>query len=387
MIRRWLIRLVAVASVAVCLVTILLDAALGWPSQGTYVLYGVIALVFVLVGWLLAERRPSNVIGLLLLAFGTSFVLYLPADLYLHRPGHQPGAEFAALFSTILDAPMFILVAFVLILFPDGHPPSPRWRWAIAAGVIGIGLTITGYVLLPGPFEIFPEYSNPFGVDGVDSGLMVISAYMILLVLLVLGAVALIGRWRRGTAVERAQIKWMAAAAVVLLVSETINVLTFDPAQPYAPATILLSLGIMLVPIAIAVAILRYRLYEIDRLISRTLSYAIVTAILGVVFVTVILLLQAVLAGVTGNQGIPVAVSTLAVFALFQPVLRRVRHAVDRRFDRARYDGERTAGMFAERLRWETDMERVTGDLAQTADTAVAPTALGIWLRHGEAHR
>jgi hypothetical protein len=110
-----------------------------------------------------------------------------------------------------------------------------------------------------------------------------------------------------------------------------------------------------------------------------------VTGLLGTVFVGVILLLQTVLAGVVGQGGIPVAVSTLAVFALFQPVLRRVRRAVDRRFDRARYDGERTAGAFAERLRWETDMERVSGDLRVTVASAVAPTSLAIWLRDREA--
>jgi hypothetical protein len=132
---------------------------------------------------------------------------------------------------------------------------------------------------------------------------------------------------------------------------------------------------------------MRYRLLEIDRIISRTLSYAVVTAILGAVFVGVILLLQTVLAGVIGKGGIPVAVSTLAVFALFQPVLRGVRRAVDRRFDRARYDGERTAGEFAERLRWETDIDRVTGDLRTTVAGAVVPTSLAIWLRPGRIVR
>ena len=141
-----------------------------------------------------------------------------------------------------------------------------------------------------------------------------------------------------------------------------------------------------LVPVAIGVAILRYGLYDIDRIISRTLSYAIVTGVLGAVFVGVIVLLQTVFTGVTGSDGIPVAISTLAVFALFQPVLRRVRRTVDRRFDRAIVDAEATAEAFAGRLRDETDLAAVTADLTMTTRTALAPATLGIWLRGG-SHR
>jgi hypothetical protein len=387
MIRRWLIRLVAIISIAVCVAVSVVDVARGLPQGGYTVLYALLSAVFVVFGWLIAERQPSNVIGPLLLLFGACFACYLPADMYIHLEGHQPAGEFAALFISLLDAPMFILIAFVLILFPDGRLPSPRWRWAIAAGVLGIGMTIAGYLIQAGPFELFPAYRNPFGIEGIASRNLVYGAYAILLVLLVLGAVALVGRWRRGNPVERAQIKWMAAAAVVLVATEIVNVATFDPDEPSALATVLVSVGITLVPIVIAVAVLRYRLYDIDRLISRTLSYAVVTAILGTVFVGVILVLQTVLSGIIGKGGIPVAISTLAVFALFQPVLRRVRRTVDRRFDRARYDGERTAGEFAERLRWETDMDRVSGDLRTTVTSAVAPSSLAVWLRAGRTTR
>src|SRR4051794_18722471 len=140
-------------------------------------------------------------------------------------------------------------------------------------------------------------------------------------------------------------------------------------------------------PFGIGVAILSYRLYEIDRLISRTLSYGAVTAILGALFAALVVLSQAALTGVTGNKGIPVAISTLAVFALFQPVLRHVRRAVDRHFDRARYDGGRRGGAFAERLRWETDMARLTGDLRARVTDVMAPSGAAIWLRPGRATR
>jgi len=386
MIRHVLIRLVAVASIAVCIVVASIDGLRGWPSGGFHVLYGAIAIVFVVVGWLVAERQPRNVVGPLLLAFGSPFALYLPADQYLHLPGQPAAAEFATLFISVLDAPMFIIVALVLILFPDGRPPSPRWRWTIGAGLLGIGLTVGGYVLEAAPFQLFPAYRSPFGIAGFPGLALVYLAYAIMLVLLIMAAAALIVRWRRGKPIERTQIKWVVAAAVVTLVTELVNVATFNPEAPDALTTTLASVGIALIPIAMGFAILRYRLYEIDRIISRTLAYAVVLGILGVVFASGILLLQAVLSSVTQGETIAVAASTLVVFALFQPVLRRVRHAVDRRFDRAAYDAERTVTEFSGRLRWETEMETVTDELTRTVSVTVAPTSLAIWLRTGKAN-
>jgi hypothetical protein len=141
--------------------------------------------------------------------------------------------------------------------------------------------------------------------------------------------------------------------------------------------------GILLMPIAIGMAILRYRLYEIDRIISRTLSWAIVTSVLVAVFAGLVVGLQAALAGITQGQTLAVAASTLVAFALFQPVRRRVQRAVDRRFDRARYDRERTAAAFADRLRTEVDLEAVAGDLTRSVDGALRPRSLVLWLKDG----
>ena len=149
-------------------------------------------------------------------------------------------------------------------------------------------------------------------------------------------------------------------------------------------AAILIDVGIVslfALPIVIGIAILRYRLYEIDRIISRTVGYSLVTGILATVFVAIILVLQDGLSLVTQGDTIAVAISTLAVFALFQPVRRRVQHAVDRRFDRARFDAERTSAAFAERLRGEMDIDAVTTDLRDTVQTAIKPADLGLWLR------
>lgn len=384
MTRRWLVRFAAVGSISVAVAVAIIDGVRGFPSGGFDLLYAGIAIVFIGVGWLIAERQPANVIGPLLLAFGAVFAWYLPANLYLHLPGQPPAA---ALFVSAIDAPMFILVALVLILFPDGHPPSPRWRWAIVAGTVGVGLAALGYLLLPDPFPLYPDYQSPLGIHGFPAYGLIYASYVVMILLLAIAAVALIVRWRRGSPVERTQIKWVVAAALVMLVTELVNVATFRADQPNALANVLASLGIALVPIAMGIAILRYRLYEIDRLISRSIGYAVVTGILAILFGGAVVLLSTVLSQVAQGQTIAVAASTLAVFALFQPIRRRVQRSIDRRFDRARYDGERTAATFAARLRHEVDMVTVTQDLARTANTAVAPTSLSIWLRTRAARR
>lgn len=373
--------MVALASLVVCVVVPLLGAVLGWPSGGTYLLYGPMAAIFLGMGWLIAERQPGNVVGWLLVAFGALFAWYLPADLALHLAEPPPGAAFAALFISVLDAPIFIAIAWTLILFPDGGLPGRGWRWTVVLGCLGIGLAIAGYALSAEPFPLYPDYHSPVGIPGVPAQGLVGIAYAITLVLLVAAAVALIGRWRRGGPLLRAQIKWVVAATFVMVLTEIFNVATFDATNANASTVIVASIGIVLVPIAIGAAVLRYRLYEIDRVISRTLGYAIVTAILALVFAGVNLLAQGALSLVAAGESVAVAASTLVVFALFQPVRQRVQRTVDHRFDRARYDGELIAAGFSGRLRYETDMETVTTDLAHTASSAISPASLSIWIR------
>ena len=379
MLRRWLIRIVSIASISVVVVVALVDVARGWPSGGFYALYGAIAAVFVVVGWLIAERKPSNAVGPLLVTFGAIFAWYLPVDQYLHQPESPPAAAYAALAVSILDAPMFILVALALIVFPDGRLPSRRWRWVVVAATLGIVAAATGYALDPDPFPLFPEYASPFGMRGFPGDAFIYAAYGVMMILLLGAAGALVLRWRRGGALERTQIKWVVAASVAMLVAEVVNVATFRADEPNALSNVLASIAIALVPVSMGIAILRYRLYEIDRIISRSIAYAIVTGILVSVYAAGILLLQARLSTFTQGQTVAVAASTLAVFALFQPVRRRVQRSVDHRFDRARYDAERTVTAFSDRLRNETDMETVTEELTRTVESTVAPTTLAIW--------
>jgi hypothetical protein len=192
----------------------------------------------------------------------------------------------------------------------------------------------------------------------------------------VLGVAAVVTRYRRGAGVERQQLRWFVAAVALGVVPITISPLGGGPG-----AFLLAVLGLLLVPISVWIAVTRYRLYEIDRLISRGLSWAVISGLLVAVYAGTILLLQTMLGDVVGGQTVAVAGSTLLAAALFQPLRRRVQTAVDHRFNRARYDAEQTATDFAERLRDEVDVDHLRTALAATADGAVHPSGVGVWLR------
>ena len=341
-------------------------------DPGTYLWVSFLFLLgigaYVGIGAFLVGRVPDNPIGALMLATGTLGVLAIVLGAYARigvtKDPAWPSVELAR---TVADA-MFIypiLVALVAIplVYPDGHLPSPRFRWIVL-------LLVTAMLgwLLGSTFD-------------VQLDLLVLVSMPIAFV----GAVlAIVIRFRHGDPTQRQQIKWFAAVVTVGATTVLVGLLLSGAYPDISTGLVIVGvLALFALPFVIARAILRYRLYEIDRIISRTLAYAVVLGILGTVFAGGILLLQAVLARFTQGDTIAVAASTLAVFALFQPVLRRVRHAVDHRFDRAAYDADRTVAAFSERLRWETEMQRVTTDLQATTQAAVAPTMVGIWLRGG----
>ena len=368
-VRLALVTVVALVSIALPLIVAVLDPILGWPGGGFYLAFAPAPIAFAAVGWLLAVRRPENVIGLLSLAFAFIFAVYFPIDLLLKLGSAATLLELAATLSSASDAPGFILVAMIFVLFPDGHVPGPRWRWTIVVAVVGSAASLIGFGLDPGPLAAFPVVVNPVGVTGFSGDVVGEIGYVALLVLLVAAIGALVTRWRRGGSVDRAQIKWVGAASVVLFAAEAVNLATFDPADPLGTpfAVVAASACTALVPVAIGIAILRYRLYEIDRIISRTIGWAIVTGILVALFAGLVVGLQALLAAVTDESTLAVAASTLIAAALFQPLRRRVQRAVDRRFDRARYDGERTAALFANdsvgRSTWQAWRLRSSGPL------------------------
>lgn len=364
--------------VAVCVA----DALLGWVSSGAYLVFAPAPITFAIVGWLLTVRDRGGAIGPLWLAFAVIFAVYFPIDLLVRLEVTSPALALVATFSSASDAPGFILVAMTLILFPDGRLPGRRWGWTVALAIVGCTASGVGFVLAPGPVAAYPAVVNPIGIEGFPGATIGVIAYAALIVLLIAAIAALAIRWRRGGILERSQIKWVGAAAIALGVAEAINLATFDPADPFgAPIPVVLaSAGTALVPAAIGISILRYRLYEIDRLISRTIGWALVTGVLIAVFAVGVIALQTLLTDVIQGETLAVAASTLLAFALFQPVRQRVQRAADHRFDRARYDAEQTTAAFAERLRDEVDLGTLSADLEVTTVRAVRPAAVAIWI-------
>jgi hypothetical protein len=202
-------------------------------------------------------------------------------------------------------------------------------------------------------------------------------------ILLITGAVSMVVRFHHATGILRLQLRWImsAAAALVIAVFVSSGLASFFGASASRLVWLPALVGYITLPVAIAIAVLRHRLFDIDRVISRTIGWAVVTGVLAVIFVAGLLALQTVLSGFTQEQTLPVAASTLATFAVFQPVRRRVQRAVDRRFDRAGYDGEQIAATFADRLRKDMDLDSLIHELADTVERTIAPQAAGLWLR------
>ena len=266
---------------------------------------------------------------------------------------------------------MLLLTALPLV-FPDGQLPSPRWRWIAWLVVVGAVIATSAQLLVfwP-PVDAAASLLGKSDIERVTPGLLGVlyGVGNVLTSILgpLVGATAVIVRLRRSVGVERQQMRWFAYAIAVLVMT-----LIFDSViAPELGWTLWLAstLGIILVPVALGVAILRYRLYDIDRIISRTLSYGVMSLLLAFVFVAVIVALTTILESVTGANTVAVAASTLIVAALFQPLRRRIQRVVDRRFDRARYDGQHVVDGFARQLRDEVDLERLRASLARAPPT------------------
>ena len=325
------------------------------------------------VGWLmaLAGALGAAVIG------GGAFITTDPAVLAM------PAAPWGILIVSATYGPWFTsMILASMVLFPDGRLPGPRWRIPVLVPVVMVAVASSALVLKAGPVGVGLP-ANPIGLDGLPSGLLA-SLYVLdplgIALLGIVGAVSLVSRFRRGTERVRAQLKWLLAFVVPVVIVTPIGFIQAGTGTSSVAAN-LSALGLLLIPVSVWIAVTRYRLYEIDRLISRTIGWALVTGVLAAVFAGGLLALQALLAGFTQGQTLAVAASTLVAFALFQPVRRRVQHAVDRRFDRARYDGERTAAAFAERLRGQIDLGGLETDLALTVGSALHPRSTGVWIR------
>jgi hypothetical protein len=398
-------RLVRVALVLAVMSTVFTAAAFALMFPNGFSVGGIFWPALVLVGttyaWVgarVVRQEPRNAVGWFLLLGACVWAIDLFAEQYawfaFQSGGSLPGASFFAwLSSWVWQLGTLMLLILMPIAFPDGHLPSSRWRpVVVAVVVVGLASAFAQAVVVWGVRDDVPLLITGNFVPTEDPSLAGAIAglgmALIFLVGIPLAPVAVVLRWRASTGVRRLQIRWfvsaMALSAVCVVVSSVGNM----SGEVDGPMPMTLTLVAMaLPPIAIGIAILRYRLYEIDRLVSRSIAYAIVTGGLIVVYLIVNLVLTSVLSSVEGNDSVAVAASTLVVAALFTPLRRRVQRVVDRRFDRVRFDADRTTAAFAERLRNEIGIETVTQDLDATVRTAISPSAVGLWLRTGGAIR
>jgi uncharacterized membrane protein YidH (DUF202 family) len=346
-----------------------------------------VPIVFVGMGALLITRVPGNATGWLLMAFTTVLATSMVLEIYIAVVADptSPGVAAAAWLDKLLYAPaVAFILAGVPLTFPTGRLLGPRWRVVVALVVVAVGLSFLQAMFTVGELsDLVPGLTNPLGLPGAQAWLEVSGLVTSVLALSMFAAslAAVVIRYRRGDPTERQQIKLLAAA-----VAFEISLFVASGVQTVPPGTVdilgdLTNLGLILIPISIGIAILRYRLYDIDRIISRTIAWALVTGSLVAAFVGLVIGLTALLGSLAGGSTFAVAGSTLVVFALFQPLRRRIQILVDRRFDRARYDSRRTAEAFAERLRNDVDLASVQGDLLGVVVGSLQPASVAVWTR------
>ena len=335
------------------------------------------------VGALVAGRRPRHPVGWLLLGIALSVSFNVLVEPYVKyglvvRPGSLPGAFYLLPFVYSSFLVGLACAGFVLLLTPTGSLPSPRWRWWARVAAAAPAVTVLGLAVQPDPLA--PEYlGNPVAVPALAPALLVaaLAGMAVVAAGLVAGAGSLVLRFRRARGVERLQLRWLAlagaCASALLLVALVAGALALDPVVLGS-----LALCLALLPLATGAAILRYRLYDLDRIVSRTLAYGLLTVLLGLASAAVVLGLGRLL---PERSSLAVAAATLAVAAVFQPARRRVQAVVDRRFNRRRHDAAHTIAAFSARLRDQVDLDTLTAELLTVVDQTMQPTQASLWLR------
>jgi hypothetical protein len=345
----------------------------------------VIVLTFAGVGLLIARRQPGNPIGWLMVVFTLAYILGGAANYYAllyYGLGHHglPLAALTALLSAV-QVPSFAMVPVIILLFPDGRVPGRRWRWAVwaYAGLVALVLAMTAAVPAVGLASHTVRVSHTGNFSSSSHLAQWLASPPAWLSGPLVGAIVILGlsfvghqvlSWRRAGGDRRQQLKWLAcggavaAASLILAVSHGVWFLA----------------GLAALPVGIGVGILRYRLYDIDRIVSRTLAYALVTGLLVGVYAGIVLLATEVLG--FHHSTVAVAAATLAAAALFNPVRVRVQRVVDRRFNRARYDADRTVAAFAARLKDAVDIDSVRADLAGVVTQTLEPAHISVWISH-----
>ncbi len=347
------------------------------------------AISFSTVGAVIASRRlPDNPIGWLFCTAGLVFAVVHFAAQYaiytlLAAPGSLlPAGEAAAWISSWLWVPQLGLVVFVVLLFPTGRLPGSRWRWFARLSVLLI-LTGTGLVAIdPEPIRSLGPIQNPLGIESMPSLSWTVEAVMFALIFVATASLFMRLHYSRG--IERQQIKWITYAAVtgisgailMYTISEATDVLWLE-----GVGFVLLTIGLVGIPISMGIAILRYRLFEIDLIINRTLVYGLLSVMLGLVYSSSVTGLQYLFSLLIGQgDTLAIVASTLAIAALFNPLRGRIQGFIDRRFYRRKYDAAKTLEAFGARLREETDLEKISDDLVGVVRETMQPSHVSLWL-------
>jgi hypothetical protein len=354
------------------------------PVEAVFVLATV--LTFSVVGAIVASRQPRNAIGWIFCGIGLVVSLNSFTGSYAGyrlAGGSAPGslAETAAWFSSwSWTLWIYVPTTFLLLLFPDGRLPSPRWRPVALCAALGVISFVAGYALEPGPLEEFPRITNPYGVDSPILEAVAIAGAILAGASMLASAVSLIVRMRRAGRTERQQIKWLAYGGAVVVGAVFVGGVISVWIEEVGISLIII--GLLGLPIFTGIAILRSRLYDIDIVINRTLVYATLTATLALLYFGGVTALQRLLSPVMGEgNGLAVVASTLLIAALFNPLRRRIQAFIDRRFYRSKYDVRKTLESFSARLRNETNLEALSGDLEGVVRETMQPAHVSLWLR------
>jgi len=389
-----------VANVVLYFLTLSVQPPTAWGTGGlsVVVIFLLPFLAFPLVGALIASRRPKNPIGWICLAVGIFWMLANLTSGYgmyglLARPGSVPfPAAIGSVGEWMWVPAVGLLSTYLILLFPDGKLPSRRWlplAWLCGAVIF---LVSAGFALSPGPMDGLPGTRNPFGLENhpwVEDATL--GGILLLPVCLLASAASLVLRFLRSEGEEREQIKWLAFAALILglgfssyAIPGTIWQGDAGGANPLWAKLLedAVTLSFAGIPVAVGIAILRYRLYEIDILINRTLVYGALTATLVAVYVGSVVSLQGALRTLSGQESqLAVVASTLLIAAIFNPLRRRIQAFIDRRFYRSKYDRRKTLEAFSSRLRDETDLDALSGDMVGVVRETMQPVHVSLWLR------
>jgi hypothetical protein len=356
-------------------------------AADSFVLTSATVLTFSVVGAIVASRHPRNTIGWIFCAVGLEAGLgslaggYAESWLASGRGSQSLGAT-AAWFASWAWIVQTIAVTFLLLLFPDGRLPSPRWRPVSWLAALGLGGLVLSYALEAGPLGDFPQVVNPYGIDSPIVGVVESASGFALVGSMVASAISVIVRARHAGRVERQQIKWLAYGGAVVVGTTLLAILISIWSVTVSIAVI--NLAVLTLPVFTGIAIVRYRLYEIDIIINRSLVYVSLTAILFGVYFGGVTAIQALFRTISGQEQLPqlvIVASTLVIAALFNPLRRRIQAFIDRSFYRRKYDAAKTLEGFSKKLRDETDLEALSGDLVGVVRETMQPAHVSLWLR------